>query len=171
MSTPDKFQLIFEKWKAALRDRKRNAEYVASNFDDLFDELSNAGATFDEAYEILPAAIKAHQPRPDLIRQVWKLNKVKSKGFDLSEKEFADKWCGDISDQATNSFYNSFPMPVAPGSEFLTGKIDTKEYKLLRQRAAQFNPIDWTKIPEINDELMTDEEEIWKWLKERMKNE
>lgn len=168
MSDP-KFQLIFEKWKASLRDRDRSAEFVTSNFDDLFDELSRAGATFDEAHEIMPMAVKAHQPSSGLIRQVWKLTKTRLKTFDLSEKEFAEKWCGDIADQAVNSFHNSFQMQMPQPEGFSAGKISDKEYKLMRQHADHFKQLDLSSLPDPNEDLMTDEEEILKYIKERMK--
>jgi len=169
MSNPDRFKLIFEKWKASLRDRDRSAEYVTSNFDDLFDELSRAGASHDEAHEFLSAATKAHQPAPGLIRNYWKLQKGKSRAFDLSEKEFAEKWCGDIADQAVNSFNNSFSIDVPEAQGFAAGKISDKEYKLMRKHADQFKPLDLSSLPDPNEELMTDEEEILKYIKERMK--
>jgi hypothetical protein len=170
MSTPDKLRLIFERWKASLRDRDRSTEHVVSNFDELFDDLAKADASFEEAYEILPIAIKAHQPAPGLIRQYWKLTKSRAKNFDLSEKEFADKWCGDIADMATNSFYNSFPMQsTQPSDGYSDGKISKKEYRLMRQHAERFKPIDFSTLPDANEDLMTDEEEIMKLLKERMR--
>jgi hypothetical protein len=170
MATPDKFQLILERWKASLRSKKRATEYVTSNFDELFDELAQAGATFEEAYEMLPSAIKAHQPSPGLIRQYWKQRKLEKKGFDTPEKEFAEKWCGDIADMATNSFYNSFPMQATQTSEgYSAGKISEKEYKLMRKHADQFKPIDLNSLPDPNEDLMTDEEEILKFIKERMR--
>jgi hypothetical protein len=172
MSTPpDKLQFIFERWKASLRDRDRSTEHVTSNFDELFDDLAKAGATFEEAYDFLPSAIKAHQPAPGLIRSFWKLTKSRSRNFDLSEKEFAEKWCRDIADMATNSFYNSFPMqnPHKTSEGFAAGKISEKEYKLMRQHADQFNPFDFSTLPDSNEDLMTDEEEILKLIKERLK--
>lgn len=170
MSSPDKLQLILERWKASLREKDRSTEHVASNFDELFEELSQAGATFDEAYDILPRAIKAHQPSPGLIRSFWKLTKGKSKRFDLSEKEFGEKWCNDIADMGTNSFHNSFSMPTAGPSEgYSSGKISDKEYKLMRQHADKFKTLDLSALPDPNDELMTDEEEILKFIKERLR--
>jgi hypothetical protein len=172
MSSPDKLQLILERWKASLRDKDRSTEFVMSNFDELFDELSKSGATFDEAYDILPRAIKAHQPTPGLIRSFWKLTKSKSKRFDLSEKEFGEKWCSDIADMATNSFYNSFPMQEnssGPSQGYSAGKISEKEYKLMRQHADKFKTLDLNSLPDPNDDLMTDEEEILKFIKERMR--
>jgi len=171
MSTPDKLRLIFERWKASLRDKDRSTEHVVSNFDELFDDLAKAGASFDEAYEMLSAAIKAHQPGPGLIRQYWKITKSRSKTFELSEKEFAEKWCGDIADMATNSFYNSFPMQTQETKSsdgYSAGKISEKEYKLMRKHAAQFKPLDFSTLPDVNEDLMTDEEEILKFIKERM---
>jgi hypothetical protein len=170
-ATPDKLQFIFERWKASLRDRDRSTEHVTSNFDELFDDMSKAGALFDEAYAFLPNAIKAHQPAPGLIRSFWKLTKTRSRTFDLSEKEFADKWCSDIADMATNSFYNSFPVqnPTQQNPDgYAAGKISEKEYKLMRTHANQFKPLDLSALPDPNEDLMTDEEEILKFIKERL---
>lgn len=172
MSTPpDKLQFIFERWKASLRDRDRSTEHVTSNFDELFDDLAKANASFEEAYAILPSAIKAHQPAPGLIRSFWKLTKTRQRSFDLSEKEFADKWCSDISDMATNSFYNSFPMnsPQQAPDGYAAGKISEKEYKLMRNHADMFKPLDLAALPDPNEDLMTDEEEILRFIKERLK--
>ena len=167
---PDKLHLIFERWKASLRNKDRSAECVVSNFDELFDDLSKAGATFEEAYDLLPSAIKVHQPLPGLIRSYWKLQKTRSRRFDLSEKEFAEKWCSGIADDATNSFYNSFPMQGQPTSDgYAAGKISEKEYKLMRQHADQFKPLDLDLLPNTNEDLMTDEEEILRFIKERMR--
>ena len=83
MTSPDKLQLTFERWKASLRDRDRSTEHVVSIFDELFDDLSKAGATLEEAHALLPAAIKAHQPASSLIRSYWTLTKSRSKKFDL----------------------------------------------------------------------------------------
>jgi hypothetical protein len=161
---------MFDRWKASLRDRDRSTENVVSNFDELFDDLSKAGSSFEEAHEILPLAIKAHQPSPALIRSYWKLTKSRSKNFDLSEKEFAEKWCGDIADMATNSFYNSFPVHSPNESTgFPTEKIDDKEYKLMRRHAEKFNQLDLSSLPDPNEDLMTDEEEILKFIRERLK--
>ena len=169
MSEQDKYRLIFERWKASLRDRNRSTEHVVSNFDDLFDDLAKAGATFDDAHAILPIAIKAHQPDQGLIRQLWKMKKSNPR-FDISEKEFGQNWCNDIADMATNSFYNSFPMPnQSPSTNIPTDKIDEKEYKLMRRHADQFRQLDLNTLPDPSEDLMTDEEEIWKWLKERIK--
>lgn len=169
MSSPDKLQLIFQRWKASLRDRDRSTEHVVGNFDELFDDLAKAGATFEEAHELLPIAIKAHQPSPGLIRSYWKLMKTRRQKFDLSEKEFAEKWCGDIADMATNSFYNSFPVQEPEVEEPVAkGTITEKEYKLMRQHANKFKPINLDSLPDPSEELMTDEEEILRFIKERM---
>jgi hypothetical protein len=166
MSTPDKLKLVFERWKASLRDRDRSSEHVTNNFDELFDDLAKEGATFEEAHAILPQAIKAHQPAPSLIRAFWKLEKQRKRNFDFSEKEFAEKWCGDIADKATNSFYNSFPMQETSAAQgYASGKISEKEHKLMRQHADKFKPLDLNTLPDVNEDLMTDEEEIMKFIK------
>ena len=171
LQTPDPLKLIFERWKASLRDRKRSAEHVLANFDDLFQELSAAGATFEEAYEILPAAIKAHQPPPATIRSFWKLQKSRIRNFDTTEKELAEKWCNDIADQGTNSFYAIFPAPTGSGTQsYSGGKISEKEYKQMRAHADRFRPLDLSTLPDPSDDLMTDEDEIWNFIKERMRN-
>lgn len=171
MSTQDKLQLIFDRWKASLRSKDRSTEHVTSNFDELFEDFVREGATLEEARKFLPIAIKAHQPGPALIRSFWKLSKSKSKNFDISEKEFGEKWCKDIEDMATESFFNAFPIETAPTTQqgYSGGKISDKEYKLMRQHADKFKPINLDTLPDPNEELMTDEEEILRFIKERMK--
>jgi hypothetical protein len=89
--------LIFEEWKANLKQRDRSAASVANNFEELFSELKRAGATFDEAHAILPKAIKAHQPTPGLARNIYKTSKSNPKVAGTSEKEFIDQWNEDIA--------------------------------------------------------------------------
>jgi hypothetical protein len=171
---PDKYQLIFERWKASLRDRDRSTEHVVSNFDELFDNLLRAGASFEEAYEILPTAIKAHQPAPGLIRSFWSLQKSRNKKFNLSEKEFTEKWCGDIADMGKNSFFNYFPMAIATppdDKEYTAGKISEREYRLMRQHADQFRPLDLNLLPNPSEDLLFDEAEILKLFGKRGDNE
>ena len=153
--------LIFEKWKASLKNKPRNAEFVSANFDELFDEFNSNGVSFEEAHEYLQVAIKIHLPPPGLAKQWWKTSKHDPRFSDMSEKEFIDGWHKDISDKATNSFYNIYPIPKEHDEEpkiYGDNKISEKEYKLLRDHASKFKPVDLKSLDTESSELLTEEE-------------
>ena len=139
--TINNFDLIFEQWKADLKNRDRSAAAVYGNFEALFTSLRAAGATFDEAHKYLPNATKAHQPDPALARNTYKCLKTSPKLAGFSEKEFVDKWNKDIADKATNAFYDTFPRPKSKdeededGEPKVYGNMSAKEYKLQRKYA------------------------------------
>jgi hypothetical protein len=141
--------LIYERWKASLRDKDRSKGFVDSNFDELFDALKGAGATFDEGHAILPSAIKAHQPSIGLAKNTWKLLKNSTKNSDLTEKEFIDQWNKDIADRGTNSFYNAFSLPNEKdddGEPKVFGSMSAKEYKLQRKNASSYPILDTEEL-------------------------
>ena len=104
--------LIFAEWKASLARRNRSRKSYDNNFDDLFSQLKNNGISFEEAYDLLPLAIKAHLPAPSLVKTKFsalrKLPSIASTGMD--EKEFAASWHKAIEDAATNVFFLIFPL-------------------------------------------------------------
>ena len=173
MSTPlpDKNRLIFEKWKADLSGKSRATEAVNSNFEDLFDALYRAGATFQEAYALLPEAIKAHLPPPSTIRLFWKRDK---KNHDSTEKEYGEKWCKDIEDRGTSMFYAIFPLPEGHDDQdpkvYGDGKVSEREHRLQRDHASRFKKMDLSSLPDPNQNLMS-EEELYEFLKRQMDNE
>lgn len=135
--------LLFEEWKSSLKERDRSAPAVSSNFEALFEELKKAGATFEEAQEYLPKAIKAHQPAPGLARSIYRTTaKTNAKTAAYTEKEFVDKWNQDIHDAGTNVFFEFFPRakvdPDDDGEPKVYGQMSAKEYRLQRKYADSF---------------------------------
>ena len=138
--------LIFDEWKANLREKDRSAPAVSGNFEELFSELKRNNISFDEAYTILPKAIKAHQPSPGLARNQYKLLKSTPKVAGLSEKEWTDKWNQDIHDKGTAAFFDSYPRPKVDtdddGEPKIYGQMSAKEYKAQRKYADSFPRLD-----------------------------
>jgi hypothetical protein len=135
--------LIFEEWKASLKVRDRSSKSVESNFEDLFTELKNSGASFEEAYAILPKAVKAHAPSLGLAKNTYKNLKHSPKISQYSEKEFIDKWNDDIKDKCTAAFFSIYPRPKNKdldddGEPKVYGNMSAKEYRLQRKYAEQF---------------------------------
>ena len=140
MSTAN-LDLIYEKWKASLHEKDRSREFVGANFDELFDAFNSAGATFEEAHAYLQQAIKVHLPSPAVAKNTWKSMKSHPMNSVLTEKEFIDGWHKDISDKATCSFYNIFPVPEEKDDDKepkVYGSMSAKEYKLQRRHAESY---------------------------------
>ena len=137
--------LIYEKWKASLREKDRSREFVSGNFDELFDAFNSAGATFEEAHAYLQQAIKVHLPSAGLARATWKMVKTNPTNAEKTEKEFIDDWHKDIGDKATNSFYHVFPLPEEKDDykePKVYGSMSAKEYKLQRRHADSYPVLD-----------------------------
>lgn len=134
--------LIFEEWKANLKQKDRSAGAVTGNFEELFDELKRANATFDEAHSVLPKAIKAHQPAPSLARNIYKSSKSNPKVAGTTEKEFIDRWNEDIESKGTAAFFDLFPRPKLDtdddGEPKVYGQMSAKEYRAQRRYADSF---------------------------------
>jgi len=134
--------LIFDEWKANLKQRDRSAAAVTANFDELFEELKRADATFDEAHSILPKAIKAHLPPPAVAKTIYKNGKSNPKIAHYTEKEFVDQWNQDITDKGTASFFDIFPRPKTDtdddGEPKVFGQMSAKEYRAQRRYADSF---------------------------------
>lgn len=140
--TQNNFDLIFEDWKASLKTRDRSANAVVGNYEDLFEQLRAAGATFADVHPMLQKAIKAHQPPPGLARNTYKTMKTNPKISSYTEKEFIDKWNQDIADKATNTFFSVFPVPKNKDQEDdepkVYGNMSAKEYRAQRRYSDQF---------------------------------
>jgi hypothetical protein len=148
MPTPN-LDLIFEKWRASLREKDRSREFVSSNFDELFDAFNSAGATFEEAHSYLQQAVKVHLPSPGLAKTQWKLLKNAPAHADKTEKEFIDGWHQDITDRATNSFYHVYPLPEDKDDDNepkVYGSMSAKEYKLQRRNADSYPILDTEEL-------------------------
>lgn len=149
MSSNNK-DLIFDEWKASLKQRDRSAPAVANNFEELFNELKRANISFDEAHSILPKAIKAHLPGAALAKHIYKSSKTQPKYAGMSEKEFVDKWNDGIADTATSTFFEIYPRAKVDtdddGEPKIYGQMSAKEYKAQRRYADSF--------PRLNTELL-----------------
>jgi hypothetical protein len=148
MSTVN-LDLIYEKWKASLREKDRSKDFVSTNFDELFDVLNSAGATFEEAHAFLPQAIKVHLPSPGLAKATWKLVKNNQNNLEVSEKEFIDSWHKDIGDKATNSFYHIYSLPEDKDEDpepKVYGNMSVREYKLQRKHAESYPILDTEEL-------------------------
>lgn len=138
--TLDNYEIIFQEWKAALKDKDRSTDYVQSNFEELFENLKVAGASFEEAHKILPAAIKAHSPTDTLVRVIFKRLKSNLTEF-KNEKEFAAHWIEDIGAKGTNALFSVFPRPKGDSEADepkVNGNMSVKEYKAQRRHADQY---------------------------------
>jgi len=100
-------KLILEKWIADLANKDRTIANVANNFDELFQQWYHAGISFEEAYDLVEIAIKAHLPSAHMARSTYKL--LKSKGpIYKTESEFIADWNKSIKDTGMQLFYNYF---------------------------------------------------------------
>ena len=156
------FDMIFERWKAALKSKKRSHEFVNSNFDELFDALCNAGATLDNAKAILPQAIKAHQPTSTTAKFVWNNVRRNPKFAGISEHEFIADWNKDIADSATTSMYVFFPIPADTDDDgspkiFGDGKVSSREHALQNAHSDSFEMLDVEEV-EKQDRILSVEE-------------
>lgn len=143
-----KSDLIFQQWVASLsgRDKTRNA--IQGNFDDLFRALKAEGLSTETAYEYLSKAIKAHEPNAALIKNVHR--RIRAKGVNLSENEFAETWCKDIADKANAVFFELFPVETKKLEDedgpIIYGSMTAKEYKAQRQHAEEYPRLDTAEL-------------------------
>ena len=141
----DKLDLIYERWKASLKNKDRSRQYVESNFEELWNDFRKADATIEEARSYLADAIKVHLPAPALTKFTWRTARNNPLNRDKSEKEWVDDWNKDIADKATNSLYDTFPLPVDDDVDpdpKVYGQMSAREYKLQRRQAESYPVLD-----------------------------
>jgi hypothetical protein len=151
--------LIYERWKASLHEKKRSREFVGANFDELFDALNSASATFEEAHAYLQPAIKVHLPAPGVAKATWKMAKNNPGNHEKTEKEFVEEWHKSISDKATNSFYHVYPIPEEvdnDGEPKVYGSMSAKEYKLQRRHAESYPILNTEELEKRLQTVMVD---------------
>lgn len=137
--------LIFDKWKAELKEKDRSRSNVESNFDSLFSTLKESKVGFDVAHQILPKAIIAHHPNQSVIDNVYKRVKISGK----PKQEFADEWKENIAAGAKRIFYSLYDIDGVEKDdeeEKKYGSMSAKEYRLQRKHAESYPLLDWTKI-------------------------
>ena len=139
-----KANLIFDKWKAELKEMDRSRANVDSNFDSLFTNLKQNKVSFDTAHAILPKALVAHYPNQSVIDNVYKRVKISGK----PKQEFADEWKENIASSGKRIFYSVYPIDGVEEEEGEKkyGSMSAREYRLQRKHADSFPQLDWTKI-------------------------
>lgn len=140
-----KANLIFDKWKAELKEMDRSRANVDSNFDSLFTSLKQSKVCFDTAHSILSKALVAHYPNQSVIDNVYKRVKISGK----PKQEFADEWKENIASSGKRIFYSIYPIDGVEKEEEEKkeyGSMSAREYKLQRKHADSFPQLDWTKI-------------------------
>jgi len=154
-----KNDLIFQQWKASLAERDKSKGAVQRNFEELFDSLKAEGMLFEEAYNLLPKAQKAHHPNSGHIRNAYKKWKYLNKWS--SEKELQEEWHQDINTAAEVAFFNIYPVevkstPKEPESEkdpIIFGSMTAEEYHTQREYAESWPRADTSEIEKrLNDE-------------------
>jgi hypothetical protein len=134
-------EIVFDMWKASLKTRGLKREQVRPNFEDLFQKCKDAGATFNDLYEdLLPRAVKAHQPSAPVSRATYQNLKGKIPKWDKTEKEFTEEWHKSIQDCATEVFFEYFKPPLFDQDDDpkVYGSMSEKEYKAQRKYVDQF---------------------------------
>jgi len=116
-----KANLIFDKWKAELKELDRSRANVESNFDALFLKLKESKISFDVAHQILSKAIIAHHPNQSVIDNVYRRVKISGK----PKQEFADEWKENIAAGAKRIFYSLYDID---GVEKDEPEEEKKEY-------------------------------------------
>jgi hypothetical protein len=139
-----KASLIFDKWKAELKEMDRSRANVDTNFDNLFTSLKQSKVSFDTAHAILPKALVAHYPNQSVIDNVYKRVKISGK----PKQEFADEWKENIASSGKRIFYSVYPIDGVEEEEGEKkyGSMSAREYRLQRKHADSFPQLDWTKI-------------------------
>lgn len=135
------FDIIVVEWIASLKSKDRSRKYVRPNFEEVFDKLKVAGATFDDIYEtLLPKILKAHYPVPSKARETYKSLKSTIRTFDKSEKEFIEEWNAGIDATGTETFFEFFPATTADhdSEPKVYGNMSATEYRAQRRYADQF---------------------------------
>lgn len=145
----DKTKLIdiaLVEWIANFRSSGKKTKEARGRFEELFQRWKDLDATFDDLYETyLPKAIKAHQPAPAVIRNVYKLMQSR---VNKSEKEFTEEWNDTIEAVGQEVFFEFFPAtPVDHDPEpKVYGNMSRTEYIAQRKYADQFPTLNTTEL-------------------------
>ena len=138
-----KADLIFEKWTIELRNKDRSMANVSKNFDELFNQLFEAGIEFDVVHPMVEIVAKRHYPQDRIARRTYDDLERKT---GITYKEFMDTWCKEIKDKAFESFYAFFSNDVQTTEEKKFGSMSVKEYRLQRKYAESFPEITFEEL-------------------------
>lgn len=146
MSKQKKAELIFDRWKADLKEMDRSKHQVQGNFELLFVTLEESKVEFDDAHVILDKAIKAHYPPQSAIDNTYRRLKPMLSG--KTKQEFLDEWKENIAAAAKRAFYGLYSIDGAADQEEQKkfGSMSTTEYKKQRKYAESHPVLDWQSI-------------------------
>jgi hypothetical protein len=138
-------ELTLTQWTASLKSRDRSRKNVRPNFEELFQAWKQSGASFNDLYEnLLPKAIKAHQPIPSVARSMYKNLKQKlGSKMDKSEKEFIEEWNASIEATGQEVFFEFFPATTLDKDDEpkVFGNMSATEYRAQQRRTEQFKTL------------------------------
>jgi len=141
----NKAELIFDRWKANLKEMDRSRANVENNFDLLFVTLDESKISFEVAHQILDKAIKAHYPPQIAVDNTYRRLKQALNG--KTKQEFIVEWQENISAAAKRAFYGLFSIDgVTEQEEKKYGSMSSSEYRKQRKYAESHPLLDWTKI-------------------------
>lgn len=146
VSSEKKADLIFEKWTVELRNRDRKLATVSSNFDELFEKLSDAEIEFEVVHPMVEIIAKRHYPPDAVAKRTY--NNLDRKMGHLTYKEYVDNWCEEIKAKAFESFYAFFSNEVQTPEEKKYGSMSAKEYRAQRKHAESFPELTFEELTE-----------------------
>lgn len=141
----NKADLIFDRWKADLKEMDRSRANVFNNFELLFVTLDDSKISFEIAHQILPKAIEAHYPNKSVVDNVYRRLKPMLNG--KNKQEFGEEWKENISAAAKRAFYGLYSIDGAAEQEDKKfGSMSSSEYKKQRKYAESHPVLDWQSI-------------------------
>lgn len=141
----NKADLIFDRWKAELKEMDRSRAHVYGNFELLFVTLDDSKISFEVAHRILGKAIQAHMPSKSVVDNVYRRLKPMLNG--KSKPEFEEEWRENISASAKRAFYDLYSIDGAAQQEDKKfGSMSASEYKKQRKYAESYPVLDWKSI-------------------------
>lgn len=146
ISSEKKADLILEKWTIELRNKDRKLASVSSNFDELFEKLSDAEIEFNIVHPMVELIAKRHYP-PDVVAK-RSYNDLERKQGHLTYREFVDNWCNEIKAKAFESFYAFFNNEVQTTEEKKHGNMSAREYHLQRKHADSYPELTFEQLQE-----------------------
>lgn len=141
-------KLILDRWKADLTKMDRHFESVASNFDELVQNMYLAEVPFELAEENINAAILEHYPSNRIAKAVWKGAKAK-KQTDRDFGGYLTEWKEAINKEGKRVFYGRYKLPsdeTVKENTKTSGSMSQKEYRTQRRYAESFPILDTSKI-------------------------
>ena len=140
-----KADLIFDKWKADLKEKDRSRNAVEGNFEELFLSLSQSKVSFEISHVILDKAIKAHYPPTSAVDHTYKRLKPM---MNKTKQEFLEEWKELISAAAKRVFYSLYSIDGVDEQEAAKkyGSMSPSEYRKQRKYAESHTLLDWTSI-------------------------